>query len=133
MRAAGLNRLATSRRMPKPSHSTRSTAAAARQTHARIFAALADETRLALLGKLGSGPALSITQLASDATITRQAITKHLRQLERVQIVRCRRAGRESVYELDPKPLMELSEYLSLVSHQWDNALARLKAFAETQ
>jgi hypothetical protein len=41
------------------------------------------------------------------------------------------RAGRESLFELDPKPMEELKEYLTMVSEQWDQALGRLRAFVE--
>jgi hypothetical protein len=44
----------------------------------------------------------------------------------------CTAFGRgESLFELDPKPMEELKEYLETVSAQWDQALARLKAFVE--
>jgi len=63
--------------------------------------------------------------------MTRQAITKHLRVLERAGIVRCVRAGRESRFEFDPRPIEESMQYLDLVSKQWDQALSRLKSFVE--
>jgi DNA-binding transcriptional ArsR family regulator len=102
-----------------------------RREHAVVFAALGDETRLALVARLGDGRPASISQLTEGSKLTRQAITKHLRVLERARIVHGVRAGRESLFELDPKPMEELKEYLSLVSEQWDQALGRLKAFVE--
>jgi len=56
---------------------------------------------------------------------------QHLRVLEGARIVRSTRAGRESLFELDPAPIRQLREYAELVSEQWDQALARLKAFVE--
>ena len=53
-----------------------------------IFAALGDRTRLALLGQLGDGHTRSITALSAGTRLTRQAVTKHLRVLERVGLVR---------------------------------------------
>jgi DNA-binding transcriptional ArsR family regulator len=107
-----------------------------RRDHARVFAALGDETRLALVAKLCDGRRYSISQLseaqqAGGSRLTRQAITKHLRVLERARIVHGVRSGRESLFELDPKPIDELREYLTRVSAQWDQALRRLKAFVE--
>ena len=101
-----------------------------------VFAALGDETRLALVAKLSDGRRYSISQLseaqpAGAARLTRQAITKHLRVLERARIVHGVRAGRESLFELDPKPIVDIKEYLEMVSEQWDQALGRLKAFVE--
>jgi DNA-binding transcriptional ArsR family regulator len=101
--------------------------------HAPIFAALGDETRLLLLARLAEGERVSISRLAEGSGLTRQAITKHLRVLEKARIVRCKQQGRERLYTLDPKPLMELREYLDLVSKQWDGALARLKAWVEDE
>jgi DNA-binding transcriptional ArsR family regulator len=98
---------------------------------APVFAALGDETRLKLVAKLCRGKAHSISQLTEGSRLTRQAITKHLHVLENAGIVRCTRAGRESHFELDPKPIADIREYLDLVSEQWDEALARLKAFVE--
>ena len=99
------------------------------RARALVFAALADETRLALVTKLSSGPPCSISELTEGSRLTRQAITKHLRVLEGVGIVRCKRAGRERIFEFDPKPIGEMQRYLEAVSEQWDQALSRLKAF----
>lgn len=98
---------------------------------ASVFAALGDATRLLLIAKLCGGRPRSISQLTEGSRLTRQAITKHLRVLESVEIVHSSRAGRENLYEFDPKPVHELREYLDFVSAQWDQALARLKAFVE--
>jgi DNA-binding transcriptional ArsR family regulator len=104
---------------------------AGRQTQALVFAALGDETRLRLVAQLCGGRPRSISQLAEGSKLTRQAITKHLRVLERARIVRNVRKGRESLFEFDPQPIDELKRYLDLVSKQWDQALARLKSFVE--
>ena len=101
------------------------------QKQAIVFAALGDETRLSLLARLGSGQRFSISQLASGSHLTRQAITKHLRVLESVKVVRCRRSGRERLFEFNVGPIEDLKQFLNLVSAQWDQALARLKLFVE--
>lgn len=113
------------------SHKRRSDKTAKLRAHAPVFAALGDETRLALVAKLCDGRPYSISQLTEGSRLTRQAITKHLRVLERARIVHGVHAGRESLFELDPKPIEELKEYLDLVSEQWDQALIRLKSFVE--
>jgi DNA-binding transcriptional ArsR family regulator len=103
-----------------------------RAVQAPVFAALGDETRLGLVAKLAGGTPLSIAQLSEGATVTRQAITKHLRVLEGAGLVSSARAGRESQFRLEPEPLEEARRYLELVSAAWDQALDRLKAFVET-
>jgi DNA-binding transcriptional ArsR family regulator len=96
-----------------------------------VFAALGDETRLSLVGKLSSGPPQSISRLAEGSTLTRQAITKHLRVLESAGVVHSVRVGRESLFAFRPEPLEDLRFYLERVSDQWDDALGRLKSFVE--
>ena len=108
------------------------TSAAKRRHHAAVCAALGDETRLSLIAALASGEPRSIAQLTGGTRITRQAITKHLRVLEHAGIVHSTRSGRESRFGFDPAPLNELQNYLGRVSQQWDQALARLKAFVES-
>jgi DNA-binding transcriptional ArsR family regulator len=106
------------------------------QGRAAVFAALGDETRLLLVAKLSDGQRYSISRLAKSqrsvgSSLTRQAITKHLRVLERARIVRCVRAGRESLFELDPTAIDEMKAYLERVSAHWDAALGRLRSFVE--
>jgi DNA-binding transcriptional ArsR family regulator len=105
---------------------------AQRQAPAHLFAALGDKTRLLLVAKLCGGQPRSISQLTEGSRLTRQAITKHLRVLERARIVHSVRAGRESLFEFNPEPVEEIKQYLDFVSGQWDEALARLKSFVET-
>lgn len=98
---------------------------------ALVFAALGDRTRLLLVAKLSSGRPRSISQLTRGSRLTRQAITKHLRVLENAGVVHSIRAGRESLFELDPVRFSELRDYLDFVSNQWDQALDRLKSIVE--
>jgi len=113
------------------SRSTRSRAFGTPRSYAHAFAALGDQTRLSLLSKLSGGKPRSISQLTRGSRLTRQAITKHLRVLEKASMVRCSRSGRERLFQLDPRPLSEMRGYLEAVSAQWDDALARLKLFVE--
>ena len=99
--------------------------------HASIFAALGDQTRLLLLTRLADGEPTSIARLTEGSGLTRQAISKHLRVLEKSRMVRCMRSGRESHYALNPRPLAEAREYLERMSRLWDERLLRLKALVE--
>lgn len=98
---------------------------------ATVFAALGDPTRLALVAKLCDGSRRSIAQLAEGETLTRQAISKHLRVLQRARVVSNRRSGRENLFALNPKPIEDIGTYIELVSGQWDRSLARLKSLVE--
>jgi len=106
----------------------RSPQAATRKTRAMVFAALGDETRLAVLAKLGNGVPQSISRLTHGTRLSRQAITKHLRVLERAGVVRSVRAGRESLFVLQPRSIDGVRKYLDEISRQWNDALLRLKS-----
>lgn len=83
------------------------------------------------MAKLCGGGPQSIARLTAGSKLTRQAITKHLRVLERVGVVRSSRRGRERLFEFKPEPVEEIRKYLDLVSAQWDQALGRLKSLVE--
>jgi len=113
------------------SQRSNSSAAAGRRARAPVFAALGDETRLLLVAKLSAGRRLSIARLTGGTKLTRQAVTKHLRVMEKARLVHCTRRGRESIWELDRRRLEEARRYLGIISEQWDAALDRLRAFVE--
>ena len=96
-----------------------------------VFAALGDPTRLSLVRRLTAGTPMSIARLTEGSAMTRQAVTKHLRVLESSGVVGKQRSGRESLYKLWPGAIVDMRAYLDSISRQWDDALARLKAFVE--
>lgn len=115
-----------------PSLPRRSNALAARtERRASAFAALGDPTRLSLLSRLVDGKPRSISALTQGSRVTRQAITKHLYVLENAGLVSRIKSGRESLYELDPRPLESMQQYLATISAQWNTALNALKTFVE--
>ena len=98
---------------------------------ALVFAALGDPTRLAIVRRLCDEGPLSIARLTAGSDVTRQAITKHLRVMERARILRSERNGRERRWRIEQRRLAEARHYLDVISKQWDGALGRLKAFVE--
>ena len=99
---------------------------------AAIFAALGDQTRLALIARLsGDGPQ-SIASLAADFDISRQAISKHLRVISDAGLARSGRKGRETVWQLEPGGLADARRYLQTISKDWDDKLRRLKQLVES-
>ena len=96
-----------------------------------VFAALGDETRLAVVGRLCARGPQSITRLTAGSAVTRQAITKHLNVLAGAGLVRNVRRGRERIWELDTKRLDDAGRWLDQISRRWDEALGRLKRFVE--
>jgi DNA-binding transcriptional ArsR family regulator len=98
---------------------------------APMFAALGDETRLALVARLSSEGPLSITRLTAGTPVTRQAITRHLNVLATAGLVSDMRRGRERIWELEPEQMEAARAYLEHISKRWDEALGRLKQFVE--
>jgi hypothetical protein len=74
---------------------------------------------------------MSIAHLTEGASVTRQAITKHLQVLAGAGVTKNSRIGRESVWEVEREPLEAARRCLEGISAQWDAALARLKEFVE--
>ena len=104
---------------------SRSTAAAP------VFAALGDPQRMVLVSRLSQKGPLSLTDLADGSSITRQAVTKHLRVLEAAGLAHSERSGRETKWQLDRRPLATARDHLDLIARQWDDAIERLKRFVE--
>lgn len=96
-----------------------------------VFAALGDPQRMVLVSRLSQEGPLSLTDLADGSSITRQAVTKHLRVLESAGLARCERLGRETRWQLDRRPLALARDHLDTISRQWDKAIERLKRFVE--
>lgn len=86
--------------------------------------ALADPTRRAILKRLARGDA-TVTQLAAPFPISLNAVSKHIRILERARLVARRRIGREHVLSFDPSPLNEVAAWVEAQRAFWT---ARLEA-----
>lgn len=99
---------------------------------APLFAALGDPTRLQIVTRLCDGGPLSIARLTDGSSISRQAITKHLGALSDAGLVTSERSGRERVWQLQPRRLLEAQHHLGRISAQWDEALERLRALVES-
>lgn len=97
---------------------------------AAVFAALGDPVRLELLMRMGDDS--SITQLTVGLPMTRQAVSRHLRVLERAKLIKARRLGRETRFVPNPARLRQAQDWLDDAARQWDGTLGRLKAHVES-
>ena len=111
--------------------SRRSAGAARLVRAAPVFAALGDQTRLALIARLSTDGPQSIARLTRGSALTRQAITKHLGVLADAGVVHDLWRGRERIFDLDPERLDDARRCLDLISQRWDEALARLREIVE--
>jgi DNA-binding transcriptional ArsR family regulator len=92
-----------------------------------VFSALSDPSRRRLLETLAGRESASLTQLAAQLPVTRQAVSKHLTALGQAGLVESSRAGRETRYRLTPQPLDEAVAWMERIGGQWDERLARLR------
>jgi DNA-binding transcriptional ArsR family regulator len=99
---------------------------------ASVFAALGDPTRLKLVAVLCAGGAFSIAQLTANTEISRQGVTKHLQVLAQAGVVRDVKRGRERFWQLEPGQIEEAKRSLEIIGKEWEVALVKLKAFAES-
>ncbi|SMF64299.1 DNA-binding transcriptional regulator, ArsR family [Paenibacillus uliginis N3/975] len=96
-----------------------------------VFQAIADPTRRRLL-KLLADEEMPIAALTACFPITRTAINKHLKVLNEAGLVSSQRVGRETRYMLQPEPLAEIKQWLAFFDEYWDDRLAALKEFVES-
>jgi len=76
----------------------------------RVFKALADPTRRALLDRLFVRDGQTLTELESGVEMTRFGVMKHLRVLEEAGLVVTRRQGREKLHFLNPVPIRQIHD-----------------------
>ena len=110
---------------------SRSRAAAKLIEAAPVFAALGDAPRVGIVARLCVDGPSSTSHLSKGAGVTRQAVTKHLNALGEAGLVKDKWQGRERIWELEPHRLEKARRVLDQVSHEWDAAIDRLRAFVE--
>jgi len=89
--------------------------------------ALADPTRRAILRRLSGGEA-RVTEIASPFTMSLNAVSKHIRVLERADLVRRRRAGREHFLAVNPRSLDHAAAWIAGQRSLWAARLDALDA-----
>ena len=96
------------------------------------FGALSDPTRRAILVRLAEGEA-TVGELARPFEVSRPAISKHLRVLERAGLVRRTPDGRISRCELDAAPMQEAAAWVERYRLYWESQLDSLARYLDPQ
>lgn len=96
----------------------------------RLFTALADGNRRAMIDRLGSGPA-SVSELARPLDIALPSALKHLAVLEAGGVVRSDKVGRVRTYRLASDALGGLEAWVAQRKAQWSSQFDRLERFLE--
>jgi DNA-binding transcriptional ArsR family regulator len=94
--------------------------------------ALADPTRRAILRRLADGEA-RVTEIARPLPMSLNGVSKHIRMLERADLVRRRRAGRDHFLSLNARPLDELAGWISEHRTLWTARLDTLEALLNAE
>jgi len=92
----------------------------------QTLAALADPTRRAILARLAEGES-RVTDLARPFPISLNSVSKHIRLLERAQLVKRRVEGREHFLALTPGPLDEAAAWIDAQRRLWTWRLGELE------
>lgn len=94
----------------------------------RVFHALADPTRRAMVERLGRSPA-SVSELAQPATISLAAIVQHVQILEACGLVRTEKVGRTRTCRINAAALTAAERWLEARRNEWSGHLDRLGDF----
>ncbi len=97
----------------------------------RVFAALADPTRRAIVARLAATGEARVGELGAPFAISGPAVTKHIKALEAAGLVRRTRAGRVHRCRLDAAPIGDVAAWLAAHRRLWEAQLDRLAAHLE--
>lgn len=96
----------------------------------RVFFALSDPVRRAILRRLDDGPAL-VSELAAPFAMSLQAVSRHIQVLVRAGLVVQERTGRIARCNLDAAPLYDAAVWLNHYTHYWQKQFDELTAFVK--
>jgi len=94
--------------------------------------ALADPTRRSILERLSRGEA-RVTEIARPYSMSLNAVSKHIRVLERARLIRRRRAGREHFLSFNPDPLTSAAAWIEAQRSLWMSRLDALDALLQSE
>ena len=105
---------------------------AGREAEVDVYVAIASPVRRALLDTLSAGPR-PVRDLAAEFSISRPAVSQHLRILREASLVTEERFGRERRYQLTPAPLREVGRWLTHYEGFWRDRLGALRDLLDEQ
>ena len=92
-----------------------------------LFKALADPTRRSIFEQLSRCGEQTVHVLTARSGVSQPAVSKHLRLLKSARLVRCRRQGRETLYNINPAALEPLVDWLFFYQSFWQDRIANLE------
>jgi DNA-binding transcriptional ArsR family regulator len=95
------------------------------------FAALADPTRRAIIARLAEDGEITVNELARPFPLSVQAVSKHLKVLERAGLITRGRAAQQRPSRLQGAPLRDVEDWLERYREIWEGRLDRLERHLE--
>jgi len=99
-------------------------------TTSDVFNAVAEARRREILDVLITGEK-AVGAIVDDLSMSQPQVSKHLRVLSEVGLVRCRADGRRRMYSLDPARLRPLNEWLAKYEQAWNDRLDRVEDYLQ--
>jgi DNA-binding transcriptional ArsR family regulator len=96
----------------------------------RVFHALADPTRRAMIERLGRSPA-TVSELAKPAALSLAAIVQHVQILEASGLVRTEKVGRARTCRINSATLASAERWLEARRNEWNSQLDQLGDYLE--
>ena len=96
------------------------------------FSAMADPTRRAILARLALADA-RVTEIAGDFPVSLNAVSKHIKMLERAELVRRTVQGRDHILSLNAGAMAGAAQWIEYYRQFWEDQLASLEAFVTTK
>lgn len=97
----------------------------------RLFAAMADPTRRAVIERLATGPA-SVGELHDGHAMALPSFLKHVNKLETAGLVRSEKRGRTRILHIEAEPLEAAQDWLARQRRLWEGRLDRLESLARS-
>jgi len=97
-----------------------------------IFFALSDSIRREILNLLLKGE-INIKNISNHFQITLQAVIKHIKVLERANLVQRNKVGRENICQINTKPLSEATEFINYYTQFWNHNIDNFSQFLNTK
>ncbi len=95
----------------------------------RALSALSHPSRRAIIARLSEKGASRVTEIAEPFDMSLNAVSKHLKVLERAGLIRRRKSGRDHVIAFDAEPLREVARWIHSYERFWSRQLDQLEDY----
>jgi DNA-binding transcriptional ArsR family regulator len=99
-------------------------------TTSDVFNAIAEAHRREILDALITGEK-AVGTIVNDLSMSQPQVSKHLRVLNEVGLVRCRAEGRRRLYRLEPEHLRPLHEWVGKYEQAWNDRMDRMDVYLQ--